>query len=265
MKKYTSITRGTILEFMNYRFSFIANLLLNIIYIMLSFYLWQAIYKSSGDASIKGMTFRDTFTYIAMAFMTNSLFKTQVDWKISSSIMNGNIITYLLRPIKYEMYTFFDSLGSFILNFITIFIPSMLTMLIFNSFRLTFNINILFYIISLFLSYLISYNIDFAIGIFAFYTESLGGIMTIKNVIVSLLGGVLFPIAFLPDMVVELIRFTPFYSMYNTPISIINDTTLGIFNYIHLILFQAFWWVALTLFNKIFFKISIKKITINGG
>ncbi len=265
MKRQLAITKGTMLSFMNFRFSFIASLVLNFAYVVFSYYLWRAIYTSAGMEEIRGLRFEDAFLFMTMAFITNTLFRTQVDWKISSSILSGNIVVPFLRPITYQSYVFFDSLGSFVLNFFTIFAVSMIAMLSFVSLEITNSYQIVFFFLSMFLSYMISFHIDFAVGLVAFYTESIWGVMVIKNVVISFLGGILFPLAFLPDMVVEVLQYSPIYAMYQSPIFILTGEVLGIEQSLLQMGMQLLWWGILILFNKMLYQVAVKKLTVNGG
>ncbi len=86
-----------------------------------------------------------------------------------------------------------------------------------------------------------------------------------KQVIVLLLSGATIPIAFFPEPLKTIVGCLPFQWIYNVPLTILLDgnpdpntvlATLGI---------QFFWCVVMTVLSKLFWKVSLRQITVNGG
>ena len=111
----------------------------------------------------------------------------------------------------------------------------------------------------------INYCIDFIVATICLYTESIWGINIMKQVIVLLLSGATIPLAFFPEPLKTIMYYLPFQSIYNAPLSLLLDgspepqkvlTTLGT---------QLVWCVVMLVISKVFWKISLKQITVNGG
>ncbi|MDE5859772.1 MAG: ABC-2 family transporter protein, partial [Oscillospiraceae bacterium] len=126
-------------------------------------------------------------------------------------------------------------------------------------------INLLYFAVSVVLAVLINYSIDFIVGTICLYTESIWGINIMKQVIVLLLSGATVPIAFFPEPLKTVVYYLPFQSIYNAPLTLLLNgiptletvvTTLGT---------QLLWCVGMTLLGKLFWKLSLRQITVNGG
>ena len=111
----------------------------------------------------------------------------------------------------------------------------------------------------------INYSIDFIVGTICLYTESIWGINIMKQVIVLLLSGATIPLAFFPDTLRTVVNYLPFQSIYNAPLTLLLDgaptaetvlTTLGT---------QLIWCIAMMIVSKLFWKVSLRQITVNGG
>ena len=86
-----------------------------------------------------------------------------------------------------------------------------------------------------------------------------------KQVIVLLFSGATIPLAFFPEPLKTIVNYLPFQSIYNAPLSVLLDgnpepakllTTLGI---------QLFWCVVMNIASRLFWKLSLKRITVNGS
>ncbi len=264
MKRYWGLCRGALLDSVNFRGHYLFTFLGNILFITLIYFLWMAIFGNS-TKNINGMSFNDTFMYLTLAASMSTLLKTWGDWDMSRAMLNGNIILQLLRPLDYQIYKIFDNLGFVISNFVVIFIPSfVLIVFIFNG-GVALGINILFFIVAIIIAYLINNSIDFIIGSVSFYTESIWGISTTKDIIVLLLSGSVVPLPFFPETLRHIIELLPFQAIYNLPLQILTNKSLQVTDYLEFIGIQAIWAVLLLGASRLVFKKASKLITVNGG
>ena len=111
----------------------------------------------------------------------------------------------------------------------------------------------------------INNSIDFFVGGICLYTESIWGINMMKQVIVLLFSGATIPIAFFPDTLKTIVYYLPFQSIYNAPLSIMLSTNPNSSATANTLLLQLFWCIALNIISAVFWKISIRQITVNGG
>ncbi|HEY4720751.1 MAG TPA: hypothetical protein VII92_02810, partial [Anaerolineae bacterium] len=123
MRPYLAQIKAIYMSFAIYRLSFIFTVVGNLIYIVLVYYLWSSIYR--GATVIRGLTFNQTFVYLALASSIFILFKTYSDWFISRKILDGSIIIDLFRPIDFQLLTLSGAAGFALTNFTIITLPSL--------------------------------------------------------------------------------------------------------------------------------------------
>ena len=88
--------------------------------------------------------------------------------------------------------------------------------------------------------------------------------MTIKNVIVRILSGTLLPIWFMPSVMKKIIAWTPFESIYFTPVQIYLGEIQGV-ELLEKLLIQLIWVFMLWLIARFFWKKGVKKLVVQGG
>ena len=265
LKKYLSFTRAGIIEEMQFRASFIIMVVGNLLYLIIVYFLWKAIYASSGSEVVNGMTFEDTLIYLVLATALFNFLDLYVVWQIGRDIQSGKIVLDLVKPIPYRKYIFWSYSGSFVTHFFLTFLPTFIVVSIVTHGAIPLGINLVFFMFSVVMAISINYSIDFFVGTICLYTQSIWGINIMKQVIVLLLSGATIPLAFFPEPLKSIMYYLPFQSIYNAPLSILLDgnpsaetllTTLGT---------QLFWTVAMLVISKLFWKASVKQITVNGG
>ena len=124
MNSYLAILRGSYMVGMIYRFGFIFTILGNIVYMGVTYYLWRSIYANT--ETLHGLTFNETFLYVALGSAVFILLKTYADWYISYEIREGIIAIYLTKPVDFQLYALFTSLGSMLMNLTAITVPTIL-------------------------------------------------------------------------------------------------------------------------------------------
>ena len=265
LKKYLALTRAGIMETLQFRLSFVVMVIGNLLYLIVVYFLWDAIYESAGTDVVNGMTFSDTLIYLVLATALFNFMEMYAVWEIGRSIQSGKIVLDLLKPMEYRKYLFWSFSGSFIAKFLLTFLPTFIAVAIVTNGAIPMGINLLYFVLSVVMAVSINYSIDFIVGTICLYTESIWGINIMKQVIVLLLSGATIPLAFFPDTLRTVVNYLPFQSIYNAPLTILLDgaptaetvlTTLGT---------QLIWCIAMMIVSKLFWKVSLRQITVNGG
>lgn len=264
-KKYFAFTRAGILDSMQWRASIFITFLGNIIYLIIIYNLWRAIYDSSPEETVNGMTFTDTMMYLVLAMSIFNMLNMWVVWEMSSSVQSGSIILQLIRPVEYRTDLLFSVLGACLMNFFMVFIPTFLIVSIITNGAIPIGFNILLFIPALLLGLLINYFIDFFVGTICLYTESTWGINMAKEVVVMLMSGAVIPLAFFPDGLRNVAEYLPFQAIYNIPLQILINNNLSFFEIAMMLGVQIFWLAVMFIVSGLFWKKSIKVITVNGG
>jgi ABC-2 type transport system permease protein len=120
--------------------------------------------------------------------------------------------------------------------------------------------NYLFIIISIFLAIIISINLHYLVGISACWTTEIAWAHFVNFTLLIGLGGQLIPIDFLPAPLSTITQYLPFACAIYYPVMIFLEKISA-----HVIFFQLFWVIALTLLNLWLTEIARKKLEIQGG
>ncbi len=265
LKKYFSLTRAGILEALQFRASAIVMVIGNLLYLTVVYFLWKSIYASAGTDVVNGMTFSDTLIYLVLATALFNFMEMYAVWEIGRSIQSGKIVLDLLKPMRYRSFLFWTYSGTFVMQFFATFLPTFIVVGIVTKGAIPLGINLLFFLISVVMSIIINYCIDFFVGTICIYTESIWGINIMKQVIVLLLSGATIPIAFFPETLKKIVYYLPFQSIYNAPLTILLDKTQSGESVFSILGIQLFWCAALLILSSLFWKVSLRKITVNGG
>ncbi len=263
MRAYWAVLRGSYMVGMVYRFGFVFVILGNIAYMGISYYLWRSIYAHAD--TIRGLTFDETFLYVALGSSIFVLLKTYVDWGISYEIREGIIATYLIKPMDYGLYTLFGALGSVLINLTAITLPTLLLLTLVFRVSIEMGAGLVLFPVSLLLAFIISFCFDYFIGLLAFYTESTWGLAITKEIFVMVLSGALVPLQFFPDALQKILLALPFQAIYYTPLMMVSQPTLGWESLLSMLAVQVFWAVALFVLTRLFYNQAVKVLRVSGG
>lgn len=263
MRSYFPIARATFMVGMVYRFGFFFTILGNIIYLGVAYFLWKSIY---GDTKvINGLTFHQAFLYVGLGSAIFILLKTYADWFIHYEIREGIIANYLTKPIDYQVYNLFANLGSLFMNLMAITIPTALMLGVVFQVRIPSGPGLVFFPFSVLLAFLISFSLDYFVGITGFYSESVWGLSITKEVIVTVFSGALIPLQFYPEQLQNILYYLPFQAIYHTPLMMVTKPDQGLDVFLPMMAIQVFWAVMLFMGARLFYNQAVKVLRIAGG
>ncbi len=265
VKQCLALIRGSIMEGLTFRTGTIVSIIGNLIYLVIIYFLWKAIYNSSPTDVVNGMTFYDTLVYLVLAAAMFNFLDSFVVWDIGRSYQTGELVEFLVKPIDYQIYLFFSHFGNNIVAFVITFLPTFFIIYFVTQGSFALGINIIFFLISILLAVGVNFCVDFLVGIICFYTQSIWGVNIMKEVVVSLLSGATIPLAFFPEKFRMIVDLLPFQAIYNMPLQILTDKNMAGMDYIKSIGLQLFWLVVLYYAGKLFWKRSMRILTVNGG
>lgn len=237
----------------------------NLIYLVIIYFLWKAIYASSPTDIVNGMSFYDTMIYLVLASALFSAMEMFVTWWMGRSVQTGKIVLDILKPMPYNRYIFFSFTGNTIVSMCLTLFPTLIIVYFVTHGGFALSWNLLFFVIAVIFGTIINFDINFIVGTICFYTESVWGINIMKEVVVMLLSGATIPLAFFPEAAQRIIYKLPFQAIYNTPLTLLLHNDMMLSERIFLVIEQLMWVIAMGIIAKLFFKVSIRHITVNGG
>ena len=265
LRRYFSMTRAGMLEQLQFRLGSLVSVAGNLVYLVLIYFLWKAIFASAGTDEVTGMSFSDTLIYLVLASALFSFMEMYLVWYMGNDIQSGKIVLDLIKPIGYRKFLFWTQSGSLVMSFLMTFLPTFLVVYFLTDGVIHLGVNLLFFMVSVVFALTINFCIDFFIGTVCLYTQSIWGINIMKEVIVLLLSGATIPLAFFPDTLRRIVSYLPFQSIYNTPLTILIRNSMPLQETLTMLAVQLFWACVMLLLTSLFWRRSIRKITVNGG
>lgn len=260
-----SLIKAGIMEQLHFRSSLLLIVVGNLVYLLLVYNLWKAIFASAGAEIINGMSFSDTMIYLVFATSLFNFMEMWLVWDMGDDIRTGKIVVDLLKPIPYHKLTFFRASGNCVVKFLTTFLPTAIVVYFVSGKAIPLGSNLIWFVLSVTCSLVINYYICFITGTICIHTESVWGINIMKEVIVGLLSGATVPLAFFPETLRRVVSYLPFQTVIHSPLDVLLHKEYELTKIAQIIGLQIFWLVALGVISHLFFGASLKKITVNGG
>lgn len=229
-------------------------------------FLWRAIYGSAEDTILNGFSLNEMIIYMIIAFLTNLVITNDCISSIYREVKDGSVAMNLIKPISYTKRMMFQTFGQVFFNFILVFLPALIVVeIIYTKLTGYFSpINLILYCLSALLSMLLNFYYCYCFGLLAFKITNMWGLNQIMGAISKLLSGTLIPLIFFPSIVTKIFNLLPFSSIISTPTLIYLGKLKGM-DMVKGILFQVIWVIIFMLLARWIWKKLIKQITILGG
>ena len=249
-------------EYNIYKSNFYLFTLNRIVEVIVYIFVWIAIYNQTGDAG--GFTIEQMVTYYILVTSLRPIALWGCNEDMAHSIRNGQIHKELLNPISYFQYYFGMNLGE--LAFATVVgLATFICLSIFwPVYMPTSIINFLAFILVILLGIPITFFMQMIVGTVGFYSSSIWGMQILRQSVISIFSGIIAPLTLFPKWFQTISDFLPFRELVYTPVNIYLGQ-IGTNEILFIILKQIIWGIILYIIAKLFFKYSVKKITINGG
>lgn len=265
---YLPFGRSVIQRQMSYKVGFFMRILGGLVQVLITYYLWVAIFNSSETGVVQGFTKNDMIVYVIITYIVMQMINISMEWTIADDIRSGSIATNLIKPISYEKRILAESLGESFKNTITIALP---VWIIFYLYKFVVqgvtppNIGTLaLFLVSLVLGYILIFLFNFIFSLSAFYVTYIWGFILCKWMVINFFSGQLIPIDFFPAALKNALDYLPFSGMSYTPVMIYlgkYSTNQIIFS----IGVQVVWIGILYILYKILWAKAIKRVTVLGG
>lgn len=264
-KAYLTLMRSAVMENMQFRMSVLVMLFGNMVYLVVIYNLWKAIYASVDTPVVNGMTFADTMIYLVLASAQFAFMEAYLVWEMGRGVQDGSIIVQLIKPMSYGTYQLFYILGGNMFYFIVTFIPTFIIVEIITGWVIPIGVNLLYYLVSVTFGMMINFAVDYFVGTICLYTHSIWGINIMKQILVTFLSGATVSLAFFPEILYRIVMFLPFHAIYNTPLTLLIHNDLPAAQVGRMLLTQFVWVLVVFGLAKAFWKVSERVITVNGG
>lgn len=230
------------------------------IYFLVQFFIWQAVFSSHDTVS--GFTLKTMLYYYAVSSLLGFLNWDDADGSLQRLVQNGRFIIYQLRPVSHLYYSFFYKVGHRILAFWIELVPVL-------GFYLLFGIKPIpampfWAIISVALSFILSFLINYTVGTIAFWLVKTNGLHRAIQVINGVCSGIFLPLSLFPDVMQKVLFFLPFQFISYVPARVFMGSyelagiTMSIPQIVGL---QALMVVVTYFLNRLVWHFAIKRFT----
>jgi ABC-2 type transport system permease protein len=212
MSKYLEIMKITFKAQLAWRFDIAVNVVFTIAKILFAFILWRGIFDQR--SMIAGFTFDSMLSYyIINSFLSQLDMSDKVSEELSSRIRGGTFSKFMVIPVNIQGYFLAQTAGASVFYLIFNLIAAVVWIFIFGI-RFTFTGSpwlILAAVVFVLLGLIFMIQLNYFLGLLTLKYQDIFLFLMIKNNLVAFIAGTLVPLALLPELVLQVMRYFPFY------------------------------------------------------
>jgi ABC-2 type transport system permease protein len=217
LKTLKAVAFVTYKEWAAYRSHMLLSLFIGPAFFLAQLFIWRAVY--TGKTSVAGFTLEGMLYYYGTVSVINYLIMDFADWNLQMLIRTGKFLTFALRPVSHRFFALSQKVGHRILGFIFEFIPVWLI------FAIVFRIPLvpakpLWALASISLGFLMMFQVNYSVGIIAFWLTRTEGIRFLFRFVRDILAGVFIPLSFFPVLMQKILFYLPFQFIAYVPIRV---------------------------------------------
>lgn len=263
MKAYLFVARVRIQSALAYRFNVISTISIQCLLLFAMACFWKAAYGGTG--SVSGVGERDMITYTIISVIMGNLLTMGVEGRIEDSVWSGSVALDMLKPVNIYGIYLAEDLGDMVVAFFQTAVPLfVLGSVLFGLPATASALNLVLFLASFAVGYLINWMLAALLGMCAFKTITMGPLRNVKGFIMKLLSGSVIPLWFFPEGFRVFLECLPFVNIYQLPLGIY----IGRYTFLEMLGrtgLQLFWCAALWLIFHAVQKKAAAAVLIQGG
>ena len=220
MRRYLRIAKNTWDETFTYRFSFLTYRIRNILQILTIYYLWTFFIPQ--NTTFLGYSQSQMLTYVLGTMIVSSVVMATRSQAIGNDINQGNLSSFLLKPMNYFGYWFARDLGDKTVNFFFSITELVLLFILLHPpfFLQTDPFFLIMAILSICFGTLLYFYFSVLMGCFGFWSNEVWGPRFVFYQIIMFFSGSLFPLDILPKTLYSVLELLPFNYLIYFPLKI---------------------------------------------
>jgi ABC-2 type transport system permease protein len=220
--KYISVFNIGLQNTFVYRWNYFLRALFGLIPLAGTVFLWRAIFRERGGG-LHGYDYGSMIYYYLLALLVSNLVTpTEDEWQIAADIREGQINSFLTKPLSYLGYRFSIFLSGRLVYTAVTLPPIVLIFIYFRHYiappdqAMTY----VYAFISMLMAAFMQFFITYSLAMMAFWILEISTIVFIVYSFEYFLGGQMFPIDIMPAGVQAVMKWLPFYYELFCPIAI---------------------------------------------
>ncbi len=237
--------------FFNHAINTVGSFFFGYIYAM----IWKAILQDDSEANrmVTYVLVNQSILWVTM-FLPSGCF-------LPKKVREGSIAFDMIRPYSLMAGSIFEVFGHALYNFLFRSVPIFLLGVLFLGVQLPLPLNAVFFAICAFHAFLISFFLNYFVGLWAIRFLSHIGAHTFYLFLINLLGGSYVPAEYYPGFLRYAMPYLPFAATIYLPAQVY----LGLESPGRAMIIQGFWILVLGLLAWVMTKKLIRRIEIQGG
>ncbi len=229
LAKYVAVFKLGLQNTFVYRWNYLLRAVFGLIPLAGTIFLWRAVFQESGGG-MRGYDYASMIYYYLLTILVSNLVTpTEDEWQIASDIREGQINSFLTKPLSYLAYRFSIFLSGRLVYTLVTLAPIAAIFVYFRSF-VTVPADPLVWLaalVSLAMAAMIQFFITYSIAMMAFWILEISTIVFIVYSFEYFLGGQMFPVDIMPVGVQAVMKWLPFYYELFCPIAIFLERLQG--------------------------------------
>ncbi|TGK14231.1 ABC transporter permease [Leptospira stimsonii] len=207
-----------------YRLEYFTGVLNAVLYLAILTSVWQSV---SGKGLEGGRTRESLILYAVLSTLIKVSFGRQ-DGLVSSKIKNGTIVFDLLKPIRFPLIVFADTIGVSVYHLLSRSLPLLILSFAFLELRFTPNPEaVISFLFVYFLAFLIFFLIGFMISSLSFYFTEIISFFLLYFALITLFSGSVIPLDLFPEFLRNVSSWLPFAYLYYYPTQVLTSQPIG--------------------------------------
>src|SRR5438270_352970 len=201
LAKYLSVFNIGLQNTFVYRWNYFLRALFGLIPLAGTVFLWRAIFREPGGKDFGGYDYGSMIYYYLLTILVSNLVTpTEDEWQIAADIREGQINSFLTKPLSYLAYRFSIFLSGRLVYTAVTLPPIALIFLYFRHYIvLPEHLMTYFYaLVSMLMAAFIQFFITYSLAMMAFWILEISTIVFIVYSFEYFLGGQMFPIDIMP-------------------------------------------------------------------
>lgn len=254
-------------EFLNisvYRVSFWLNLIYTFLMMYSVGYVWRALYAA--NPSVTGVSLAQMISYAVMGVALEAILhpRNGPQSYIMEQVRKGTIEMDILKPVDFQFYMFSKNMGGLAVRFFFLVLPSLITAYFLFSLKLPDLPALMGFICSLACSVIISFFLNFMLGLLSMVTMNIKNINWGYNAVLRFFSGQMVPLWIFPGILKIFGDILPFRCIYAIPASIYIGNYAGM-DMLGALGVQGAWIILLWISSRLLMKKVFAKVMIQGG
>jgi ABC-2 type transport system permease protein len=260
---YGAVAAMTPKLFLAYRAWAWVELLSQILFMAILVFFWRAVYAASGG-TLGGLSVAQTVNYIVIAQILAPLVENRLVFDMGWRLREGQVAIDLLRPADFQMRFYVDALTSLML-YAALKLPLVVLGVLAFGLRLpTDPLAWIGFFVALVLGHAVVFFFDWLFACLAFYTTETWGLSVMRVAMGTFFSGALLPLSIMPHALRVVAEALPFAQTIYVPAALLSGITApGDAPRVWLV--QLAWLIGLVVTSRLFFRVAVRKITVQGG